>query len=276
MEVLFRYNHREFTQESDALNGMAGILRHISRNVGGSTLEGLPTACFDYSLIFWHQFGLPKRREMFPSWSWAGWSGHTVCITMHEGFEVGEWITSSTYVVWFKRLPLTGDVERVWEAPALRMGQEENAREPPYIPTPLVVSEDEVPYGYHLLQFWSCAVEFPGRLLYKTKDNRAAVIYDGANGGEVGRILLDDQDFDLDDDGPFEFILLSQWEASALKNFWGKCLIGGFTGLCWWGERVLVGFTRGKGWGIFTGIGCLVVCRRVWFGGSSYWRRRLG
>jgi len=102
--MLFRYNSRQLTKDSDALNAMAGILRHISIDLNSETLEGLPTRSFDLSLLFWHQPGPVRRRPEFPSWSWVGWAGYTVAwMPTSEGLEINEWLKMKTYITWYKR-----------------------------------------------------------------------------------------------------------------------------------------------------------------------------
>jgi hypothetical protein len=230
--VLFRFNHREFTKEGDALNAMEGILRHVSRNLNSGILEGLPTACFDVSLLFWHQFDLPvRRREGFPSWSWAGWSGYTAgWMPENDDLSMQEWIASSTHVVWFKR-SATGQVSRVIEKeirPAAFSNSSPSSANPKSADCPDILGhlgqntheykpsllEIKFPHSYHLLQFWSYAVKVP-RLL-TLKYGKTGII--GCNNTVCGALYLDDQNFAARA-GPFDLILISKCEKSIGKHW---------------------------------------------------------
>lgn len=84
------YTQRSMTYDSDALNGMLGLLRAFSRlrspvyhfwgvpfyKTGSTQRRAVDT--FVKSLC-WRLVRPSKRREGFPSWSWTGWKG-AVCI----------------------------------------------------------------------------------------------------------------------------------------------------------------------------------------------------
>lgn len=119
---LFRYTQRCLTKESDTIHGITGILRSLSIQARSGVLEGLFTACFDVSLIFWDIFpdtSKPERQEGFPSWSWAGWRGvggrygYARWVTSSE--DINSWLQRMTYIVWYKRSPGTGKLELVWD-----------------------------------------------------------------------------------------------------------------------------------------------------------------
>ncbi|KAI0550583.1 HET-domain-containing protein [Xylaria curta] len=65
---------RSLTNQEDALNAMRGIIQRMSRRMKCRFFEGLPTASFDYFIIF-EKDRVIDRRPMFPSYSWTGWKG---------------------------------------------------------------------------------------------------------------------------------------------------------------------------------------------------------
>jgi hypothetical protein len=51
--TMFRYSERKLTYQSDTLNAMAGILNFVCTQLKSGHLEGLPTVCFDLSMLHW-------------------------------------------------------------------------------------------------------------------------------------------------------------------------------------------------------------------------------
>jgi hypothetical protein len=92
-----KYSRRNLTYEFDAINAIKAILERFE--VGDSPLNnlwGIPIRyrgkpIFGFGLSWTHGFGitvadnLPKRRPMFPSWSWAGWTGGIRWLEGHDG-----------------------------------------------------------------------------------------------------------------------------------------------------------------------------------------------
>ncbi|KDR79143.1 hypothetical protein GALMADRAFT_223393 [Galerina marginata CBS 339.88] len=128
---IFRYADRHLTKESDTIHGLTGILRFLSVQVRSGLLEGLFTACFDISLLCWDNFPdavAARRREGFPSWSWAGWKGirdgYGGCCQSAE--DANTWLQTMTYIVWFKRSPGAASPELVWDMESqLKYGEPE-------------------------------------------------------------------------------------------------------------------------------------------------------
>lgn len=89
MRIALAYSERSLTYDKDALNAFAGIARYLhSTEPPVSHLFGIPymsgpryrdqaETYFTYCLSWFHQGGQipPRRRDHFPSWSWAGWEG---------------------------------------------------------------------------------------------------------------------------------------------------------------------------------------------------------
>ncbi len=77
------YLSRNLTYDQDTLLAFQGIQQTISPSVGGF-FWGLPKKGFRGALT-WNFTGQPKRREDFPSWSWAGWKGTGKDFTFKSG-----------------------------------------------------------------------------------------------------------------------------------------------------------------------------------------------
>jgi hypothetical protein len=100
------YTARQLTNPGDILNAFSGIANVIYH---GRFIEGLPVSAFDLALL-WQPRVLLKRREGFPSWSWAGWIGQVHLETQSlEEFEdeydsereqVEQWVKGRTWIVW--------------------------------------------------------------------------------------------------------------------------------------------------------------------------------
>jgi len=90
------YTERNLTFDSDSINAFRGFMRHFFHqpDLGLSQFYGLPfdasngaemKRTFVFSLTWYHDVRnsgekaqnqlSPRRREQFPSWSWAGWEG---------------------------------------------------------------------------------------------------------------------------------------------------------------------------------------------------------
>ncbi|KAG7293564.1 hypothetical protein NEMBOFW57_003617 [Staphylotrichum longicolle] len=67
------YVTRRFTYDKDVLLAFQGIEQTMKPSVG-DFFWGLPKRAFNAALA-WEFTGQPRRREGFPSWSWAGWEG---------------------------------------------------------------------------------------------------------------------------------------------------------------------------------------------------------
>ena len=88
MELLSEYNARDFTYDSDALRAFAGIRRvfeegacpiydvqglpvilSLELGLGRSAITLISTLCWEH-----HEPNKARRRTLFPSWTWAGWT----------------------------------------------------------------------------------------------------------------------------------------------------------------------------------------------------------
>lgn len=79
--IIFFYNRREISYESDRLDAIRGCLNIIAERKGIEFFEGMPSMDFHYAFLFTALWG-EGRRDDFPRWSWAGWSAPnaSVCV----------------------------------------------------------------------------------------------------------------------------------------------------------------------------------------------------
>ncbi|KAJ5546938.1 HET-domain-containing protein [Penicillium frequentans] len=68
------YTLRQTTYKSDAIRAMEGLLHIFQLSFKSEFISGLPKSLLDVALL-WRATRQLKRREGFPSWSWAGWEG---------------------------------------------------------------------------------------------------------------------------------------------------------------------------------------------------------
>ena len=111
VEAIRRFQERQLTKPTDALNAVAGITERISKRMNTSMLMGLPTKFLDLALLFVYNHtnrppsGTNTRRDCFPSWTWAGVSGNSYWhwaygTNLKPSFEV--FLTSATWIRWFQ------------------------------------------------------------------------------------------------------------------------------------------------------------------------------
>lgn len=89
------------TNDSDSLNALLGVLNVWERTPlpPGSCVWGLPLKAHPPFLGRIHPRGVgaaPRRRPVFPSWSWTGWAGE---VSIDVGLLPGEGVTTGMGVV---------------------------------------------------------------------------------------------------------------------------------------------------------------------------------
>ncbi|KAI9644823.1 hypothetical protein NHQ30_006850 [Ciborinia camelliae] len=109
--LLYDYTCRSLGNQSDALNAFLGIQHHLQKRGLNSQHEsligefhfGLPESMFDIGMVWRLPYHYPnQRRNLFPSWSWAGWnmeigdSFHRPGVTFPYANEVRQ------EIVWYK------------------------------------------------------------------------------------------------------------------------------------------------------------------------------
>ncbi|KAI1178521.1 heterokaryon incompatibility protein-domain-containing protein [Nemania sp. FL0916] len=88
-EILVRaYSELLLSFPSDGLRAFTGIVHALSRSFPGGLLYGIPEYFFDYALL-WAPYTPVHRRLVngkldpeFPSWSWVGWTGGGVNLSI--------------------------------------------------------------------------------------------------------------------------------------------------------------------------------------------------
>lgn len=83
--MLATYTARRMSFEGDSLNAFLGMITALEQNLfdKGEFVHGLPLRAYPTSLGWTHDRNIvPKRREQFPSWSWAGWEGAASFLTL--------------------------------------------------------------------------------------------------------------------------------------------------------------------------------------------------
>ena len=84
----------------------AGLQTILSDKMSCDFLCGLPTAAFDYYILFDGDFVNIERRNCFPSWSWTGWKGCTLLYmsrTVIEHSDLKAWLYTKTWIFWYHR-----------------------------------------------------------------------------------------------------------------------------------------------------------------------------
>jgi hypothetical protein len=79
-EAVANYSSRRISFHDDAVKAFSGVLSVLRTSFRGNFLYGLPDTELDQALLWQPKASLHRRRdqsgkELFPSWSWAGWVG---------------------------------------------------------------------------------------------------------------------------------------------------------------------------------------------------------
>ncbi|KAH8885977.1 HET-domain-containing protein [Thozetella sp. PMI_491] len=244
MYVLHAYTRRSMTDQNDAIRAMTGIMRRYSQSTGHEFFQGMPASFLDGYLLFSRaQFPL-ERREAFPSYSWAGWTGSVIFLDQivphRRPWELGpsepvhtredSWDDECTWIVWYTRDP-QGRYERIpprivdrsWTSShATPITDDNRKREyfalafslgnPPLdtIPSQLSVMqlEDNVPKAkYPMLEFWTVTAVFE---LSDTNGLLGTCSLVDADGQKCGRLAMDGSgETNFFDGELFEVALLS-------------------------------------------------------------------
>jgi hypothetical protein len=90
-DVIEMYTKKQLSYSVDILNALAGILAVVRNRIGGELVAGCTTRYLDLSLL-WTSTEPADRRtavgaggSVFPSWSWAGWTGAKQYLIMEDG-----------------------------------------------------------------------------------------------------------------------------------------------------------------------------------------------
>ncbi|KFA69719.1 hypothetical protein S40285_08718 [Stachybotrys chlorohalonatus IBT 40285] len=114
------YSSRKLTYHSDALNAFTGIQKALRGFMGGTTFwYGLPAAAFDWALLWDQPIGQRlTRREGFPSWTWAGWTGAVVLPSAKASADEQDWLRRRTWIDWHI-INEEGNHVPIWKSPSV-------------------------------------------------------------------------------------------------------------------------------------------------------------
>ncbi|KDR66520.1 hypothetical protein GALMADRAFT_259000 [Galerina marginata CBS 339.88] len=118
-DLIKEYSSRSLTHEEDIYDAFAGITRYFRTSLKVNLCHGIPDAYFDWFLL-WVPLSPQKRREIAPSWSWAGWigpSGSHIWL-WYEGVisTVRKAQSERTWIIWYQRTAHTStECVKVWQ-----------------------------------------------------------------------------------------------------------------------------------------------------------------
>lgn len=289
--VVRSYSARELTMESDTLNGAAGVLNVLSVHLKCDMLAGLPTGAFDLAILFydpWADGQTSTRKKGFPSWSWAGWRTHSICMmTDSPPGVINRWLQMQTYIVWHKREPHAPKPSLVWNVPegltdddiayatrdsGVPYGRAESTKSDLGL-NETALSAVEVSRGYPLLQFWAYTVQFT---TLEHPDERAWRMWERTErirgrGGELcGGLLINDAKLLEGVGDVYECILLSK--AARYGDVFGSPMPNIFEDFgdkpIWWVMLIVwdgpVAERRGLGFIYEDCLDCMTPAGKVW------------
>ena len=109
--TLWEYSNRKLSFNTDVINAFTGVLEILHRrmvgnddlvNPGSRSTCGLPTAIFDWALLWEPVIPLKRRSDaLWPSWSWCGWNGRvSLLLSGMNGAELQDWLCQRTWIRW--------------------------------------------------------------------------------------------------------------------------------------------------------------------------------
>jgi hypothetical protein len=225
------YSHREIRNQQDWLKALAGIHRRLSKTWKCGFLEGLPTVAFELFLGFQRKRSTNvylRRRENFPSYSWAGWQG-SINYTADFAFYIGaeeeaKWLNDATWIVWYVR-NAEGELTQISDLDSNTRAQppsELYERFPFFadeklllpvdsvrvLPSPHLPATTRLP-GYPMLQFWTMVTYYAVPEIHGLQ---RCVMW-GFSGGHwrpVGAVVLDEDPGGGIKPGEMEYVVLSK------------------------------------------------------------------
>ncbi|MCJ1478413.1 hypothetical protein MMC13_007093 [Lambiella insularis] len=236
--LVMEVTKRDLTNQSDALSVFSGFEKGLAHRMSCSFLAGLPTAAFDFYILFEGHFVTLERRDWFPSWTWAGWKGCTILYMLYisnDPQDLKAWLNTRTWIVWYKRErgqppSLIGRSEGTTTSAAVtddsyhETKAQFHNRHCSHIDTfKREATRSSLPDGLYppdrqLLQFWTLSVHLLISHIDSPNGERhvreRGTIVDRDN-EFCGSVRLDGYFITKDDiDKPFEFILLSECKDS--------------------------------------------------------------
>jgi hypothetical protein len=230
-DVPRQYSHREIRDQEEWLKALAGIQRRRSKIWKCGFLEGLPTVAFDLFLGFQRKHLADvylRRREAFPSYSWAGWQGpidymtDVNCILGVEGET--KWLNDATWIVWYVR-SAEGELNRISDLDGDTRTQppsELYERFPFFADEKLLLPVDSVRvlpspqlpattrlHSYPMLQFWTMVTYYAVPEIHGLEK---CVMWGFSDGHwrPVGGVVLDEDPGEGIKPGEMEFVVLAK------------------------------------------------------------------
>jgi hypothetical protein len=231
--IVQHYSRRVFSNQEDALFAMAGISRRLAVLMKCTFFQGMPRAWFDASFLF-HSYQLAlRRRKIFPSYSWVGWTGGVQYNLPDGGTLVGDledkhiwitcqWLRFSTWIEWYQRSS-QGAIEPLWRVEDLASQHSDHGyRYRDAYPHPWRHYHDSSTFlgrpseqlrvgkplpSYPVLQFWTLAVYLKLQNI-NVLTGIADITHAGFGCGMLWMDSFEEDEF-FDDTRTYEFILLS-------------------------------------------------------------------
>lgn len=111
---VWEYSSRKLSHDDDVVNAFEGLAKIIVKMfievyphprhplVSASSICCFPTPCFDWALLWTIQAPMQRRRKsLWPSWSWCGWTGKVSFIL--SGMKTAAlfgWLREETWIKW--------------------------------------------------------------------------------------------------------------------------------------------------------------------------------
>jgi hypothetical protein len=234
--LLLYYNQKELTKAEDRLNTIAGLFSLLEIRMKCQFLEGLPIATLDASLLYIlrspeSKENLPssERRGIFPSYSWAGWSGvpdwshnpdfSTSLVFPQETIANNKWLDTRTWIIWYRRstdgaLTLLRDHKALCDESSTILGYRRRNAAPfqtksrYHLPTkPKIRLPPEKGRTYCLLQFWTVIASYA--LIFESVTKAWILDRDQRR---CGYLRLDEQ-LPITANSKYEVLILSESQA---------------------------------------------------------------
>ena len=217
VSLLRSYMTRDLTDQGDAVNAFTGVLNALQSELG-SHRWGLPTHKFDGAMLWQLDGHFPeRRREKFPSWSWAGWTGGADVQMNASGLDTVSrilWWKIDDTGVWVKLNP-----DRTIEPESGYTNEFFGVDSPLPPPNP-----DDIPINYseeipkhipgsHLLRFWTSLARLViGRKPVRSRGGNCSEypVYVVGQEHSVSTVVLDDSWLKDRKDDEVDVIFLSR------------------------------------------------------------------
>ncbi|KAI1111430.1 heterokaryon incompatibility protein-domain-containing protein [Nemania sp. NC0429] len=173
-QLLNKYTTRELKMPTDYVFAMAGICRRLADYAQCSLLLGIPVSAFDWFLLFYPNKSGLRRRDIFPSWAWSGWTGQ-VYYSYGSG-DVSKWTAASTWITWYKR-ETSGTLTMVCNESECRTSRinelfghlcDVSRTEPSW-----ELAKEQSKKPYTVLQFWTISANFALRPVSQEEGEKA-------------------------------------------------------------------------------------------------------